>query len=429
MGTNGREVITRGRNPYIETVITTVVLPDGARTTPQELFINSPVSQLQKIGPLSYSAGAQYSQNLASELATKIDRLGPGGLTREEIVNFQYASFLNKVFIDNASPADSTYLATNLGLREKLDASLGEIYNELSAQNPEYDSQELNALLEDQLTRTLIQQDVAGFASNPAEFAENVQSRVERLLELVRLKNAKMELDNNGEDTQPPLSEQVADDSDGSTGSSGDWNWFDADGDGKVELWDNGSVLWSYDPVILDLDRDGVEVSTVLDSWTFFDLDGDGFLEQSSWAAPDDGFLVIDLSDGDLRSGEITDGRELAFGLWTEADDTDLEALAAVFDTSGDGKLTSADARWAEFRIWQDVDQDGITDQGELYTLAGVEAWEWYDINGNGAQDAGEYQKLENKNITEIGLTYDDGSTHADRVATQLSVCMASRLP
>ena len=73
------------------------------------------------------------------------------------------------------------------------------------------------------------------------------------------------------------------------------------------------------------------------------------------------------------------------------------------------------DERWGVIRIWQDADQDGITDQGELYTLAGVEAWEWYDINGNGAQDAGEYQKLENKNITEIGLTYDDWSGYAAR--------------
>jgi hypothetical protein len=41
-----------------------------------------------------------------------------------------------------------------------------------------------------------------------------------------------------------------------------------------------------------------------------------------------------------------------------------------VFDSNQDGVLDAADTRFGEFRIWQDLDQDGETDAGELKTLA-----------------------------------------------------------
>ncbi|KAA2237040.1 hypothetical protein [Salinarimonas soli] len=36
---------------------------------------------------------------------------------------------------------------------------------------------------------------------------------------------------------------------------------------------------------------------------------------------------------------------------------------------AGDGVLSAADARWREFRVWQDKNQNGITDKNELRTL------------------------------------------------------------
>ena len=52
---------------------------------------------------------------------------------------------------------------------------------------------------------------------------------------------------------------------------------------------------------------------------------------------------------------------------------TDLEGLRH-FDTNGDNHLTTADAEWSKFRVWQDLDQDGVSDPDELRTLdaAGV---------------------------------------------------------
>ncbi|MBT3140349.1 hypothetical protein DS909_17705 [Phaeobacter gallaeciensis] len=143
-------------------------------------------------------------------------------------------------------------------------------------------------------------------------------------------------------------------------------------------------------PIVLDLDNDGVEIR--YGSFVFFDKDGDGDQEQTSWAAPDDGFLVLDLdADGTRGSGDgkIDQVRELAFWLWGAEGDTDLQALARAFDDNNDNILNAQDAVWSDLKIWQDLGQDGETDIGELKTLS---AW----------------------GITQINLTYDDKSTYSD---------------
>ncbi|MEX0308979.1 MAG: calcium-binding protein, partial [Tateyamaria sp.] len=143
-------------------------------------------------------------------------------------------------------------------------------------------------------------------------------------------------------------------------------------------------------PIIVDLDGDGVEIS--FGQQTYFDWDDDGFLEQGSWASADDGFLVLDLNaDGSrgVGDGVIDQTRELVWSLWGSEGDTDLQALRRAFDDNGDGLLNDLDAVWNELRIWQDLDQDGETDDGELRTLA-----DW--------------------GITQINLGYDDGSDYSD---------------
>jgi len=84
-------------------------------------------------------------------------------------------------------------------------------------------------------------------------------------------------------------------------------------------------------PIILDLDGDGVEVNAAAN--VDFDWDGDGFLESGNWAAADDGFLVVDLeADGSIGTnggdGVIDQGREIAFSQWVDGDVTDLQALS-----------------------------------------------------------------------------------------------------
>ena len=71
--------------------------------------------------------------------------------------------------------------------------------------------------------------------------------------------------------------------------------------------------------------------------------------------------------------GKINDGTEL-FGVATlKADGTragnGYEAMK-IEDSNQDGKLTSADARYSELKLWVDANQDGKTDDGELRGLA-----------------------------------------------------------
>jgi RTX calcium-binding nonapeptide repeat (4 copies)/FG-GAP-like repeat len=135
---------------------------------------------------------------------------------------------------------------------------------------------------------------------------------------------------------------------------------------------------WSYgtwiEPVVLDLDGNGVNITSRIDSAVYFDIDGNdnGAKEQTAWAGAGDGLLVIDLAANGAAGadGNINQAKEIAFAQWTaDPNDTDLEALAAVFDTNLNGQLDAGDARWGEFRVWQDSDQDGVVDASELKTL------------------------------------------------------------
>jgi Ca2+-binding RTX toxin-like protein len=131
-------------------------------------------------------------------------------------------------------------------------------------------------------------------------------------------------------------------------------------------------------PVVLDLNNDGVDIIPQNESTAYFDIDGDGFRQKTAWAGSTDGFLVLDLAaDGNAGAdGQISQGKELAFGLWTtNPSDTDAEALLAIFDTNHDLSLNAGDARWNEFRIWKDTNSNGISDTGEVVSLANYDIY------------------------------------------------------
>ena len=144
-------------------------------------------------------------------------------------------------------------------------------------------------------------------------------------------------------------------------------------------------------PIVIDLDGDGVEIKPLTTSTTFFDADNDGYAERTAWAGADDGILMIDLG-GD---GKVTDAKEVAFANWTTQDDTDLQALATVFDSNADGVFDARDARFREFRLWKDANGNGEVDSGELQTLeqAGVRSMDLKVKDGT-ALDLGEGSKV-----------------------------------
>lgn len=118
-------------------------------------------------------------------------------------------------------------------------------------------------------------------------------------------------------------------------------------------------------PVILDLDGDGLDIKSRKKSKAMFDMDGDGRADDTGWVGNGDGMLVIDRNS----DGRITGASEISF--LTEKPDakSDLEALA-VLDSNKDGKLDAKDTRFGELKVWIDANENGISDEGELQTLA-----------------------------------------------------------
>ena len=49
---------------------------------------------------------------------------------------------------------------------------------------------------------------------------------------------------------------------------------------------------------------------------------------------------------------------------------TDLEGLAANYDSNKDGVLDASDADFAKFGVWQDANSNGVTDAGEFQSLS-----------------------------------------------------------
>ncbi len=123
-------------------------------------------------------------------------------------------------------------------------------------------------------------------------------------------------------------------------------------------------------PLILDLDRDGIDTLSVGDTArTHFDHDANGFAERTGWISAQDAFLVRDLNG----NGRIDSGREL-FGNQTHLSNgatagNGFIALAEL-DLNGDGAVDAQEAATAGLMLWRDANSNGITDDGELLTLA-----------------------------------------------------------
>ncbi|MGJ5182003.1 calcium-binding protein, partial [Bradyrhizobium oligotrophicum] len=121
----------------------------------------------------------------------------------------------------------------------------------------------------------------------------------------------------------------------------------------------------NHDPLVLDIGGDGVVLSSVATSSVHFDFSGDGLAERTAWISAEDGILAID----DNENGAIDNGLEL-FGSATQ----DGFAVLETLDSNQDGVIDARDDSFEKLRVWRDLNQNGISDPGELMTLpdAGV---------------------------------------------------------
>jgi hypothetical protein len=120
------------------------------------------------------------------------------------------------------------------------------------------------------------------------------------------------------------------------------------------------TVTANVAPVVLDLNRDGeLKYANVL-----MDVNSDGVMDNTLWAGLQDGVLVWDK----YRDGQVHNHSQYAFTEYGGS--TDLEGLAAGFDTNRDGVFSMADEKFGEFMVWQDSNQNGVSDAGEVRSLA-----------------------------------------------------------
>ncbi len=160
------------------------------------------------------------------------------------------------------------------------------------------------------------------------------------------------------------------------------------------------------DPIVIDLDGDGVELVSGANG-VEFDINADGTKEQTGWAGMDDGILAFDVN-GD---GQINDMSEMISHYFAYQDhnaatnpDSSMEVLAQ-FDDNSDGVIDAEDEIFDGLSVWQDADGDGETDAGELLTLAdqGIES---IDLGYDTASEENEGNLI----TKEGNVTFEDGT-------------------
>ncbi len=100
-------------------------------------------------------------------------------------------------------------------------------------------------------------------------------------------------------------------------------------------------------PIVLDLAGTGIRITARSESNTFFDMAGDGYQHRTAWAGAGNGVLVLDLAG----NGQITQRNQVVFTDWDPTARNDMQALANVFDTNHDGRLSVGDANFASFKV------------------------------------------------------------------------------
>ncbi|KQI67880.1 hypothetical protein AN189_12355, partial [Loktanella sp. 3ANDIMAR09] len=111
-------------------------------------------------------------------------------------------------------------------------------------------------------------------------------------------------------------------------------------------------------PIAIDLSGDGV----ISYGENYVDLSGEGDFATIGWTGAEDGILFHDVhGDGSVRSSA-----QYAFSV---DGSTDLEGLAMTYDLNGDGVFDAQDDGFADFAVWQDANVNGVSDEGEVFSL------------------------------------------------------------
>ena len=198
------------------------------------------------------------------------------------------------------------------------------------------------------------------------------------------------------------------------------------------------------DPLVLDLDNDGLETTGInATNPILFDHNANGIKTATGWVNADDAFLVLDKN----ANGVIDNGREL-FGdaMLKSNGQLAVDGFDALrdLDSNIDGKVDASDAQFANLRLWRDLNQDGISQGNELFTIdsqkiaaINVDSSDHSQIlsNGNQLADLGSFSKSDGSsgtlgevsgNIGDINLVQD---TFHSQFTDQIDTSAVANLP
>ena len=127
-------------------------------------------------------------------------------------------------------------------------------------------------------------------------------------------------------------------------------------------------------PILIDVAGNGFSLTNAYDG-VHFDMGGDGHREPIAWTTvgTDDAWLVLDRNG----NGAIDSAKEM-FGNFTDQPHATnaLNGFVALaeFDRAdqggnNDGKISSSDTVFANLKLWQDSNHNGVSESSELRTL------------------------------------------------------------
>jgi hypothetical protein len=166
-----------------------------------------------------------------------------------------------------------------------------------------------------------------------------------------------------------------------------------------------GTVNTPNTPLVLDLNGDGVQTLGI-EEGVQFDLLNTGTAQQVGWVDKHDGLLVMDLNhDGLINTGAELFGSSTALTQGGLAKDG-WQALAQ-YDLNTDGLIDAKDAVFKDLQVWVDANSNGVSEAGELTSLADVGVLS-IDLKHDNAQTT------QNGNVLQgfSSFTTTDGQSH-----------------
>ena len=151
------------------------------------------------------------------------------------------------------------------------------------------------------------------------------------------------------------------------------------------------------DPILLDLDGDGIRTTSV-ENGVYFDHEGDGFAENSAWVDKNDGILIIDKNN----NGKLDNGNEIFGDNYIKSNgkkaSSGFDALRDL-DSNNDGIISAEDSEFNNIKI--------LKGDGTLLTLeeAGIISINLNSTAKNTVDENG------NTLISQGTFVYADGTT------------------